>query len=115
MSTDTIFGKILRGEIPCDKVYETSEVLAFRDINPAAPNHVLVIPKRRIQNAGFAEENDKELLGAMILAAQEVAKAEGIFETGYRLVFNVGPDAAESVPHLHLHVIGGRSLGWPPG
>lgn len=113
--SDTIFGKIIRGEIPADKVYETDDVLAFRDINPTAPVHVLVIPKRHITNAGAAEAGDEQLIGDLVLAATEVARLEGVAETGYRLVMNVGLDGGESVPHLHVHVIGGRRLSWPPG
>ena len=113
--SDTIFGKIIRGEIPADKVYETETVLAFRDINPTAPVHTLVIPKRHIRNAGATDEGDKELIGELVLAATEVARLEGVAESGYRLVMNVGREGGESVPHLHLHVIGGRQLSWPPG
>ena len=113
--SDTIFGKIIRGEIPADKVYETENVLAFRDIDPKAPVHVLVIPKRHIGNAGAAQPGDEQLLGELVLAAAEVAHLEGVAESGYRLVMNVGLDGGESVPHLHVHVIGGRQLTWPPG
>jgi histidine triad (HIT) family protein len=113
--SDSIFAKIIRGEIPAEKVYETDEILAFRDINPAAPTHILVIPKRPIRNAGAARPEDRQLLGELVLAAGEVARQQGIAETGYRIVMNVGQHGGESVPHLHLHVIGGRQLSWPPG
>jgi histidine triad (HIT) family protein len=112
---DTIFGKIIRGEIPCDKVYEDDDVLAFRDINPGAPTHVLVVPKRPIANVAAATADDAELLGRVLLAGARVAELEGVAGSGYRLVLNVGSDAGESVPHLHLHVLGGRGLSWPPG
>jgi histidine triad (HIT) family protein len=112
---DTIFGKILRGELPADKVYEDDDVLAFRDINPAAPRHVLVIPKRAIANVAAATDDDAALLGKLLLTGVRVAEQEGVGTSGFRLVFNVGPDAGESVPHLHLHVLGGRRLSWPPG
>jgi histidine triad (HIT) family protein len=115
--TECLFCKILNGEIPADVVYENDLVLAFRDIAPAAPIHVLVIPRTHIDHAGAIEADNAESVVAMMLAAQEVAKIEGIDgpERGYRLVMNVGPDALNSVPHLHLHVVGGRSLTWPPG
>jgi histidine triad (HIT) family protein len=113
--SDTIFGKIIRGEIPADKVYEDDDVLAFRDVNPAAPTHILIIPKRAIANIRGAEESDQELLGKLLLRAAKIAESEGIAESGYRLVFNVGANAGESVFHLHLHLIGGRALSWPPG
>lgn len=113
--SDTVFGKIIRGEIPAERVYETDQVLAFRDVSPVAPKHILVIPKTHIQNAGAAKPEQAELLGKLILAAGEVAKKEGIAESGYRLVMNVGPNGGESVPHLHVHVLGGRQMTWPPG
>lgn len=113
--SDTIFGKIIRGEIPADRVYENDNVLAFRDINPAAPTHILVIPKKAIRNAGAAQPQDQAVLGELVLAAAEIARNEGIAEGGYRLVMNVGPNGGESVPHLHLHILGGRRLSWPPG
>jgi histidine triad (HIT) family protein len=115
MSNDTVFGKIIRGELQAERLYEDKEILAFRDINAVAPSHVLVIPKRAIANAAAAQEEDGPLLGRLILVANEVARREGLDETGYRLVVNVGRDGGESVPHLHVHVIGGRSMGWPPG
>lgn len=112
---DTLFGKIVRGEIPCDKVYETDDVLAFRDINPAAPTHVLVIPKRAIATVADATPDDEALLGRLVLAAAEVARREGIEEDGYRLVINVGAGGGQTVFHIHMHVLGGRPLHWPPG
>jgi len=112
---DCLFCKILAGEIPSTVVLETETAFAFRDIAPTAPTHVLVIPRRHIDNAGVLTREDAETLSDVFAAAQEVARLEGIAESGYRLIFNVGEDAQNSVPHLHLHVIGGRSLGWPPG
>jgi histidine triad (HIT) family protein len=116
-STDCLFCKIVAGDIPSDKVYENDTVLAFRDIAPQAPTHVLVIPKVHIDHAGAITSDDAETIVAMMLGAQEVAKIDGIDgeDRGYRLIMNVGPDALNSVPHLHLHVVGGRSLTWPPG
>lgn len=113
--TDTIFGAILRGEIPCDSVYEDDHVLAFRDINPAAPTHVLVIPKKPIATLNDATAEDRALLGSVMLAATEVARAEGIAEDGYRVVMNVGAGGGQTVFHIHLHVLGGRPFSWPPG
>jgi histidine triad (HIT) family protein len=112
---DTIFGKILRGEIPCDKVYEDDAVLAFRDVAPQAPVHCLVIPKRPLQGVSAATDDDAALLGTLVNAARKVAEQEGLKEKGYRLVINDGPDGAQSVPHLHIHVLGGRQMTWPPG
>ena len=109
----TIFRKIIDGEIPSDKVYEDDEVLAFRDINPAAPVHILVIPKKEIVNLYDADEEDAELLGKLMLAARRVAVSQGLQD--FRLVANNGAGAGQSVFHLHLHVIGGRQLSWPPG
>lgn len=113
--TDCLFCKILAGEVPSTEVLSTETTYAFRDINPGAPTHVLVIPRRHIDNAHLVSSEDGPVLADMLLAAQEVACKEGIDGSGYRLVFNVGADAANSVPHLHMHVIGGRRMGWPPG
>ncbi len=113
--TDCLFCRILAGEVPADVVYETPETFAFRDVNPAAPVHVLVIPRRHITNASTVEETDGPVLAEMLTSARHVAESEGVLGRGYRLVFNVGDDALNSVPHLHLHVLGGRRFGWPPG
>lgn len=110
---DTIFGMILRGEIPSDKVYEDDRALAFRDVNPAAPTHILVIPKKHIVNCMDAGPEDAELLGHLMLTAAKVAEAEGL--EGFRLVVNNGASVGQTVFHLHVHVIGGRALSWPPG
>ncbi|MDQ6614222.1 MAG: histidine triad nucleotide-binding protein [Actinomycetota bacterium] len=109
------FCRIIRGEVPSDTVLSTNGTYAFRDIEPAAPVHVLVVPKRHIRDAAAVGPDDGPVLAEMLGAAQQVAEKEGIAERGYRLVFNVGEDARNSVPHLHLHVLGGRRLGWPPG
>ncbi len=109
----TIFKKIIDGEIPSDKVYEDEHVLAFRDANPAAPVHILVVPKKEIVNLFDASDDDAQLLGRLMLAARRVAEQEGL--TDFRLVANNGAGAGQSVFHLHLHVIGGRPLSWPPG
>ncbi len=111
----TLFERIARREIPADIVYEDDHVLAFRDINPQAPVHVLVTPKKLIPRLGEAVEEDRELLGRLLLAATTIARQLGVSESGYRVVINHGPDAGESVPHLHLHLLGGRALAWPPG
>lgn len=112
---DCLFCRILAGEIPSDEVFSTDTTYAFRDINPAAPTHVLVIPRRHVTNAGTLGDGDGELLADVFATARAVAAAEGVAESGYRLVFNVGEDALNSVPHLHLHVLGGKKFGWPPG
>jgi histidine triad (HIT) family protein len=112
---DCLFCRILAGEVPSTEVVSTDTTYAFRDISPTAPTHVLVIPRRHIEHAGTVVADDGPVLADMLLTAQEVARVEGLEERGYRLVFNVGEDATNTVPHLHLHVIGGRSLGWPPG
>jgi histidine triad (HIT) family protein len=114
-SGDTIFAKIIRKEIPASIVYETDEVLAFRDINPVAPVHILVIPKTPIVSMAHAEPEHEALLGKLLLAAAEVARSEGLDQDGYRIVTNIGASAGQTVFHLHLHVIGGRPFSWPPG
>jgi histidine triad (HIT) family protein len=115
--SDCLFCGIVAGTVPATIVHETERTVSFRDINPTAPVHVLVVPREHIENADAIGPEHAEDLTAMVLAAQEVALAEGIGlpERGYRLIFNVGPDALNSVPHLHLHVVGGRRLDWPPG
>jgi histidine triad (HIT) family protein len=110
-----LFCKILAGEIPSDEVASTERTYAFRDIQPTAPTHVLVIPREHIDHAGELRPEHAEVLAEMFATAQAVAVSEGVDGSGYRLVFNVGEDANNSVPHLHLHVIGGRRMGWPPG
>ena len=111
----TIFTKIINKEIPAEIVLETDDVLAFKDINPQAPVHVLVIPKKEIPRVENAEAVDQELMGELLLAAKEVAELTGIKESGFRLVINNGNDGGQEVEHLHIHVLGGRKLDWPPG
>lgn len=111
----TIFEKIIAREIPARIVEETEEWIAFHDVAPQAPVHVLIVPKRLIARVGVAAEGDALLLGRLLLATQLVAKKLGVFETGYRVVINNGGDGGETVPHLHVHLLGGRALGWPPG
>jgi histidine triad (HIT) family protein len=111
----TLFEKIAAREIPAQIVYEDDLVIAFRDIKPAAPTHVLIVPKKVIPRIAEARPEDHAVLGHLLLKAAEVAKKLGLDSSGYRLVINNGPDAGESVPHLHLHILGGRQLGWPPG
>ena len=110
----TLFEKIIAREIPADIVYEDELVAAFRDINPKAPVHVLIVPKKAIPRIAEASTDDQRLLGNLLLKAAEVAAKLGL-KNGYRLVINNGPDGGESVPHLHCHILGGRPLGWPPG
>ncbi|MFG6104276.1 histidine triad nucleotide-binding protein [Leptothoe sp. EHU-05/26/07-4] len=114
MSEDTIFSKIIRKEIPADIVYEDDLCLAFRDISPQAPTHILVIPKKPIPKLSDAVVEDKQLLGHMLLTVKEIADAEGL-SNGYRVVINTGQDGGQTVFHLHMHLLGGRSLAWPPG
>jgi histidine triad (HIT) family protein len=111
----SVFEKIIAREIPADIVYEDDLVLAFRDIHPQAPVHILIIPKKPVVRIGLAGPEDQALLGHLLLKAPEVARRAGVAESGYRLVFNNGRDAGEAVPHLHCHLLGGRALAWPPG
>ena len=113
--TDCLFCRIVAGEVPSTEVLSTDGTYAFRDINPAAPTHVLVVPRHHIRDAASVEPEHGDVVAEMLVAARRVAEAEGIHERGYRLVFNVGEDALNSVPHLHLHVLGGQRMGWPPG
>jgi histidine triad (HIT) family protein len=110
----TIFQKIIDREIPAQLIYEDNHVVAFKDINPQAPTHVLLVPRRAMTRIAEATAEDKELLGHLLLTAAKVAAQLGLGK-GYRLVINNGPDGGESVPHLHCHLLGGRALGWPPG
>lgn len=113
--TDTIFGRIARGEVAADILYEDADVVAFRDLNPQAPTHVLVIPRQPIPTLNDAGEDDTALLGRLLLAAARIAKQVGIADAGYRVVVNCNAAGGQSVYHLHLHLIGGRPLQWPPG
>ncbi|MGE5402073.1 MAG: histidine triad nucleotide-binding protein [Ignavibacteriales bacterium] len=114
---ETIFSKIIRREIPAKIVYENDDVLAFRDINPQAPVHILVIPKTGeiAATTQIRGTEHAQLLGKLFDAVNEIARAEGISETGFRVVINSGPESGQEVPHLHLHILGGRKMNWPPG
>ncbi len=112
---DTLFSKIIRREVPADIVYEDDVVLAFRDINPQAPLHVLFIPKSPIATLNDATPADAELLGKLLLAAAAYAKREGVAESGYRTIINCNEDGGQTVYHLHVHLLAGRRLVWPPG
>ena len=109
-----LFCRIVAGEIPSTKVCESDRSFAFRDLNPTAPTHVLVVPKSHIDHAGAIAADHADSIADLFVTAQEVARIDGISATGYRLVFNVGEDSGNSVNHLHLHVVGGRPMGWPP-
>jgi len=111
----TLFEKIIAREIPANIVYEDDRVIAFHDVKPQAPVHVLIIPKKPIPRIAEAKAEDHAVLGHLMLKAAEVAKQLGLTKKGFRLVFNNGPDAGEAVPHLHCHIIGGRKMSWPPG
>ncbi|GCL41047.1 histidine triad nucleotide-binding protein [Dolichospermum circinale CS-1225] len=113
-NTETIFSKIIRKEIPAHIVYEDDLALAFTDVNPQAPVHILVIPKKPIVNLATAEPEDQALLGHLLLIVQKVAAQAGL-ENGYRVVMNTGVDGGQTVHHLHIHILGGRSMSWPPG
>lgn len=112
---DTIFGKIARREIAADIVYENEEVLGFRDLNPQAPVHVLFIPRKPLATLNDAQPGDAELLGKLLLAAADYAKREGLAEQGYRTVINCNEHGGQTVFHLHVHLLAGRRLTWPPG
>jgi histidine triad (HIT) family protein len=112
---DCLFCRIVAGDVPSDSVASSDNTYAFRDIQPAAPVHVLVVPRRHITSAAEIGPFDGDLLVEMFATARRIAEQEGIADSGYRLVFNVGEDALNTVPHLHLHVLGGRKMGWPPG
>jgi histidine triad (HIT) family protein len=112
---DCLFCKIAKGEIPATVLLEDTEVMAFRDVNPQAPAHILVIPKKHIATIDDADTSDEQLLGKMILTAKILAKKEGLSEAGYRLVFNVNAGGGQAVYHIHLHILGGRQMMWPPG
>jgi histidine triad (HIT) family protein len=113
--TDELFLKIINREIPAEIVYETDEVLAFRDINPQAPVHVLIIPKVKIPTINDLEPEHAELVGKLILTAAEIAREQGLAEDGYRVVMNCNEAGGQAVYHIHLHLLGGRQMTWPPG
>lgn len=115
MAEKTLFEKICDKEIPATLVHEDDRCVAFRDISPQAPLHILIIPRKPIPRIGLAEAEDEALLGHLLLTAAKVARGEGIADGGYRLVINNGPHGGEAVPHLHVHLLGGRQMKWPPG
>jgi len=112
---ECLFCKMVSGAIPCDKVYENEYVLAFRDIDPKAPTHILIIPKKHIKTLNKINENDQDLLGELLLTAKKIAKDEGIDTSGYRTVINCNSDGGQTVFHIHMHLLGGRQMAWPPG
>jgi histidine triad (HIT) family protein len=112
---DCLFCKILNGDIPADIIYESDSAIAFRDVNPQAPTHVLVIPRKHVATINDLNEEDQEIVGSLYLAAKDIARAEGLSDKGYRAVMNCNEGAGQSVFHIHLHVLGGRALSWPPG
>ena len=113
--TECLFCRMVAGEIQPDVVYEDDEIMAFRDVNPQAPTHVLVIPKRHIGTTNDLQPDDAELVGRMVLVAGKVAGDDGVDERGYRVLLNCNREAGQAVFHIHLHVLGGRPMGWPPG
>ena len=112
MTADCIFCRIIAGEIPADYLYQDEEVVAFRDINPLTPTHLLVIPRKHIPSLVEMSEEDGSVIGQMTMVANQLAKEQGIADRGYRLVVNCGPEGGQLVPHLHMHVLGGRELSW---
>ncbi len=114
-SADCLFCKIIAGEIPSNKVYSDEDVYAFHDINPAAPTHILVIPRKHLRNVSAGTDADEALLGKLMLAANKIAAAEGLAEDGFRYVINTNDNGGQTVYHLHLHILGGRQMTWPPG
>ncbi len=112
----SLFKRIIDGDIPCDFVFEDDVCLAFKDINPQAPVHILLIPKKEIRSMNDIDiDGDREILGHLMVKAHEIARQQGIGDEGYRLVVNTNEQAGQSVYHLHIHILGGRALGWPPG
>lgn len=115
MSEDCLFCKLILGEIPATEVYRDDDIFAFEDINPIAPTHILVIPIKHLSDIKSANEDDQQLLGKMLLTANQIATEKGLAKDGFRYVINTGKNGGQTVYHLHLHIIGGRSLSWPPG
>jgi histidine triad (HIT) family protein len=113
--SDCIFCKIASGDIPAEKIYENDQVIGFRDLNPQAPTHILVIPKKHVSTINDLKDEDKSLVGDMFLAAKQIAADEGLSERGYRTVMNCNEEAGQTVFHIHLHLLGGRRMQWPPG
>ncbi|MBI2870948.1 MAG: histidine triad nucleotide-binding protein [Candidatus Omnitrophica bacterium] len=112
---DCIFCKIAKGEIPAKKIWEDDDCLAFLDINPQAPQHIILIPRRHIETIAQTQEGDQALLGSLLLAAKSIARDEKLERPGYRLVINCGPGGGQTVYHIHVHILGGRPMKWPPG
>ena len=113
MENETIFGKILKGEIPCDEIYSDERCLAFKDVNPQAPVHVLIIPRKTIPSLNEIDDSDTELLGHLLQVSKKIAEKCGL--SNWRTVINTGAESGQTVFHLHIHVIGGRDMSWPPG
>ncbi len=113
--SDCLFCQIVAGKMPATVVYRDEQIIAIRDINPQAPTHILVLPRQHLASVAQAQARDERLLGALLLAAARLAEQEGLRQSGFRLVTNTGPDAGQSVGHLHLHLLGGRAMAWPPG
>ena len=114
-SADCLFCKIVAGSIPSKTAFQNDELIAFHDINPAAPTHILIVPRQHILNTTELTESNAPLIGRLILAAAKIAHEQGLDSKGYRIVTNTGPDGGQSVSHLHLHLLGGRKMSWPPG
>ena len=112
---DCLFCKMISGEIPCDIVYENESVFAFRDIDPKAPTHILLIPRKHVRSINELGESDQTLAGELLLIAKKIAKDEGIDESGFRTIFNTNSDGGQTVFHIHMHILGGRKMAWPPG
>lgn len=112
---DCVFCKIVEGELPSTKVYEDEEILAFRDLSPAAPTHIIIVPKKHIMSLDTATDEDMEIIGKLMLKARDIARDEGLSHDGYRIVNNTGKFGGQTVWHYHLHLIGGRAMQWPPG
>ena len=115
MADDCIFCRIVAGEIPAQVVHQDDHALVFQDVNPQAPTHLLVIPRRHVASVDHLSPQDEALAGHLLLVAGKAARSQGLDKTGYRVVTNIGRDGGQTVSHLHLHVLGGRNLGWPPG
>tara|TARA_B100001146_G_scaffold30538_1_gene24018 strand:+ start:56 stop:400 length:345 start_codon:yes stop_codon:yes gene_type:complete len=112
---DCLFCKMISGEIPCDIVYENESVFAFRDIDPKAPTHILLIPRKHIRSINELGESERNLAGELLLTAKKIAKDEGIDKSGFRTIFNTNSDGGQTVFHIHMHILGGRKMAWPPG
>jgi histidine triad (HIT) family protein len=110
-----LFCKIVAGEIPCKKVYENKSIIAFQDIDPKAPIHILVIPKKHIRSINELKKSDKTIAGELLLAAQKISEIEEINDSGFRTIFNTNDDGGQTVYHIHMHIMGGRKMTWPPG